>query len=163
MHQAEAYKRLRTLAHESLGQVRKNIIVKRKNDYLAFDRFRIVRSPDGFKVFNHANEVHEFLSSQMATTYCTLEKFHKKCEAHSLKRLDQIIQRRMFDLAVAENTIHNSEDKERRLTAAIRAQETVLEIKALKQDANQYIKLAKYIQEKELDNEINRHRTKNRR
>ena len=163
MRQAEAYKRLKTIARQGLDQVRKNVIVKRKDDYLAFDRYRIVRSRDGFKVFHHVNEVHEFLNSQMATTYCTLETFGRTNEAMTTKRIDEVIQRRMFDLAVAENTINKSSDRERKITAAIRAQETVLEIKALKKDAEQYINLAKYIQEKELDNEINRHSTKDRR
>ena len=163
MRQADAYNRLKTIARQGLNQVRKNVIVKRKDDYLAFDRYRIVRSFDGFKVFHHVNEVHEFLNSQMATTYCTLETFGRTSEARTTIRIDEVIQRRMFDLAVAENTINKSSDKEKRVTAAIRAQETVLEIKALKKDAEQYINLAKYIQEKELDNEINRHSTKNRR
>jgi len=163
MRQADAYNRLKTIAQQGLNQVRKNVIVKRKDDYLAFDRYRIVKSFDGFKVFHHINEVHEFLNSQMATTYCTLETFGRTSEARTTIRIDEVIQRRMFDLAVAENTINKSSDKEKRVTAAIRAQETVLEIKALKKDAEQYINLAKYIQEKELDNEINRHSTKNRR
>lgn len=163
MRQAEAYKRLEKIARHGMASVRKNIVVKRKDDYLAFDRYRIVKTPDGFMVFRHDSEIHEFMSSQNATAFCTLENWSRTSEAMTLMRIDEVIQRRMFDLAVAENTINNSSDQERRITAMIRAQDYILEIKALKEDANQYINLAKYIQEKELNNEVNRHSTKNRR
>jgi hypothetical protein len=69
----------------------------------------------------------------------------------------------MFDLEVAKNTIAKTQDQDKAVTAAIRAQDYILESKNLKEQINHLVNLAKYFQEKEQDNEVNRHRTKDRR
>ena len=51
MKQAQAYKKLRSLAKQSLDSIRQNIIVKERNYYVAFDRFKIVKTADGFSVY----------------------------------------------------------------------------------------------------------------
>lgn len=57
----------------------------------------------------------------------------------------------MFDLEVAKNTMTKTKDQERLVTASIRAQDYILEIKNLKEQINHLVNLAKYFQEKEQD------------
>jgi len=151
MKQAQAYKKLQHLAKQSLASIKQNIIVKERDHYLAFDRFKIVKSDDGFSVYRHDTFEHEFVNSQNATSFCILEKHGKQDHSQHLLHLDKKLQHKLFDLEVAKHTITKSKDKDRITTAAIRAQESILESKNLKEQINHIVNLAKYFQEKELD------------
>ena len=163
MKQTQAYKRLQTIAKASLASIKQNIIVMERDHYLAFDRFRITKTTDGFTVHRHNDLEHTFMNSQNAISYCVFDKNARQDHSLQLRHLDQKIQHKMFDLEVAKNTMTKTKDQERLITASIRAQDYILEIKNLKEQINHLVNLAKYFQEKEQDNEVNRHRTKNRR
>ena len=155
MKQAQAYQKLRSLAKQSLDSIRQNIIVKERNYYVAFDRFKIVKTADGFSVYRYGTFEHEFVNSQNATSFCILEKHGRQDYSQNLLHLDKKLQHKMFDFEVAKHTISKSKDKDRITTAAIRAQESILESKNLKEQINHIVNLAKYFQEKELTNETN--------
>jgi len=163
MKQAQAYKRLQTIAKASIASIKQNIIVKERDHYLAFDRFKITKTADGFAVHRYDELVKTFVNSQNAVSYCVFEKHGRQDHSQLLEHLDKKIQHKMFDIEVAKNTMTKTRDQERLITASIRAQDYILEIKNLKEQINHLVNLAKYFQEKELDNEVNRHRTKNRR
>ena len=163
MKQAQAYKKLQHLAKESLANIKQNIIVREKDHFLAFDRFKITKGDDGFTVHRHNELEHTFINSQNAVSYCILDRNARQDSSLQLKHLDKKLQHKMFDIEVAKNTIAKTQDQDKAVTAAIRAQDYILESKNLKEQINHLVNLAKYFQEKELDNEVNRHSTKNRR
>ena len=163
MKQAQAYKRLQHLAKQSLANIKQNIIVKEKDHYIAYDRFKIIKVEDGFTVYRHEELITTFVNSQNAVSYCVFEKHGRQDHSLHMVHLDKKLQHKLFDIEVARNTISNTSDDDKAITAAIRAQDYILESKNLKEQINHLVNLAKYFQEKEQDNEVNRHRTKNRR
>jgi ABC-type uncharacterized transport system involved in gliding motility auxiliary subunit len=163
MKQAQAYKRFQNLAKQSLSQIQRNIIVKRNNEYLVFDRYKIVKSNEGFAVYHYNIFVKTFISSQNAMSYCILDRQGKQLDSQQLEHLDNKLQQKMFDIEIAKHTINKTKDEDRAITAVIRMEDYILHCKYLKEQINHLVNLAKYFQEKELDNEVNRHRTKNRR
>jgi hypothetical protein len=163
MQKAQAYAKLQRLAKQSLANIKQNIIVKERDHYLAFDRFKITKTTDGFAVHRYNDLEHTFINSQNAISYCVFDRNARQDHSLQLIHLDKKIQHKMFDLEVAKHTMTKTKDQERLVTASIRAQDYILEIKNLKEQINHLVNLAKYFQEKEQDNEVNRHRTKDRR
>lgn len=155
MKQAVAYQKLRSLARESLAEIKQNIIVKERDHYVAYDRFKIVKDDFGFAVYCYNELINCFVNSQNAISYCVLEKEGRQDQSRQLKHLDIRLQHKMFDIEVARNTIAKTSDEDKKITAAIRAQDYILESKNLKEQINHIVNLAKYFQEKETRNEVN--------
>jgi len=149
MNQAQAYKKLQRLAKQSLADIKQNIIVKERDHYLAFDRFKITKNDDGFSVHRNGEYEHTFINSQNAVSYCVFDKHAHQEHSLQIKHLDKRLQHRMFDIEVANNTIAKTQDQDKAVTAAIRAQDYILESKNLKEQINHLVNLAKYFQEKE--------------
>jgi len=151
MQKAQAYAKLQRLAKQSLANIKQNIIVKERDHYLAFDRFKIVKTDMGFDVYRHDELVKTFVNSQNAVSYCVFEKHGHQDHSQQLEHLDKKLQHKLFDLEVAKHTMTTTKDKERKITACIRAQDYILESKNLKEQINHLVNLAKYFQEKEQD------------
>lgn len=143
------------LAQQSLSSISKNIIVKRQDRYEVFGEFQIRNTQDGFIVYRKEKEVARFLNSRNALSYCIFEKYTKLQDAQLLQRLDHKLQSKLFDIAVAKNTLTNSKDQDKRFTALARVELYIDEAKIIKEQISEVVEKAKYFQQKEIDNEVN--------
>ena len=155
MKQALAYQKLQRFAKQNLASIKQNIIVKERDHFVAFDRFKIVKEDLAFTVYRHDEKVWDFINSQNALSYCIFHRIGRQEHAYQLEHLDKKLQQKMFNIEVARHTMKKTSDEDRAITAMIRAQEDVIESKNLKKQINHLVNLAKYFQEKELDNEVN--------
>jgi len=60
------FKKFNALAKQSIASVSKNIIVKKKDTYEVFGKYRIRKQEDGVCVYNKDQRVNTFLSSRNA-------------------------------------------------------------------------------------------------
>lgn len=157
------FKKFNTLAQQSIASVSKNIIVKKKDTYEVFGKYRIRKQEDGFVVYNKDQRVNTFLSSRNALSYCIFEKYFKYEDSKLLERLDGRLQSKLFDIEVAHHILTTSQDSFKKFNAMARVELYIDETKNIKEQINEVVNKAKYFQQRELDNEVNRHTTKNRR
>lgn len=155
MSKTNIKERFASLAKQSMAEIAKNIIVKRKNDYVVFDRFRIVKDEDRFKVLEYGHELNTFLSSRNALSFCIFRKRGDIDKADFLARLDSKLQQKLFNIEVSRNILINSKDMGKKYTALARVDLDIEESKSAKRQISECVELAKYFQEKGLDNEIN--------
>jgi len=149
------FNKFNSLAKQSLASVSKNIIVKKQNTYEVFGEFRIIKDEYGFAVHRSGNEVASFLSSRNALSYCIFQKYFRYDDAGLLERLDGRLQSKIFDIEVAKNILSNSEDQSKRFTALARVEIYIDDTKIIKEQINDVVNMAKYFQQRELDNEVN--------
>ena len=143
------------LAKQSLASISKNIIIKRHDRYEVFGEFQIRNSEDEFVVYRKEKPVARFLNSRNALSYCIFEKYTKLQDAQLLQRLDHKLQSKLFDIAVARNTLTNSKDQDKRFTALARVELYIDETKIIKEQIREVVEKAKYFQQREIDNEVN--------
>tara|TARA_R110000868_G_scaffold253770_1_gene510394 strand:+ start:266 stop:739 length:474 start_codon:yes stop_codon:yes gene_type:complete len=153
---AGQYDTLDRLAKQSLTSVAKNIIVKRKEDYVVFEEYRIIKeAEDRFTVTDSYGQQTTFLSSRNALSYCIFLKNRKYDQAQLLIRLDTLLQRKLFDVEVAKNILNSSQDADRKFTALARVEIDIETSKDIRKQITECVNNAKYFQQRELDNEVN--------
>lgn len=155
------FKKFNALAQQSLASVSKNIIVKKKDIYEVFGQFQILKQEDGFDVYHKNKKINTFFSSRNALSYCIFEKYFKYEDSKLLERLDGRLQSKLFDIEVAKNILTTSQDSFKKFNALARVELDIDETKIIKEQINEVVNKAKYFQQKELDNEVNRYTTKN--
>lgn len=151
------YKKFRNLALQSLQSLSSNIIVKVKDDFVVFSRYKISPTSDGyFKLYRHDTLVHEFTNSRNALAYCILENRARIEEANTLLSQDKRIQRLEVDIDRQSQIIQTTKDADRRELMAMRLTENVAQRGQVKIKLNDTIELAKYYQQKGFDDETAR-------
>lgn len=151
------YKKFRNLALQSLQSLSSNIIVKVKDDFVVFSRYKISPTDDGyFSLYRHDTLVHEFTNSRNALAYCILENRGRIEEAENLLSQDKRIQRLEVDIDRQSQIIQTTKDADRRELMAMRLTENVAQRGQVKIKLQSTIELAKYYQQKGFDDETAR-------
>lgn len=151
------YKKFRNLAVQSLHSLSSNIIVKVKDDFVVFNRYKISPVDDGyFRLYRHGTLVHDFTNSRNALAYCILENHARIEEAQHLLNSDKRIQRLEVNIDRQSHIIQTTKDADRRELMAMRLTEDVAQRGQVKIKLKGTIELAKYYQQKGFDNETAR-------
>lgn len=157
----KSYKKLRNIALHSLQSLSSNIIVKVKDDFVVFNRYKISPTQDGYySLYRNDTLVHEFTNSRNALAFCILENRARIEEARQLVSQDKRIQRLEVDIDRQSRIIETTKDADRRELMAMRLTQNVAERGQVKIMLQSTIELAKYYQQKGFDNETARTRNK---
>ena len=138
---------LKSLANTTLQELSKNIIIKKKNNYIVFEQYSITPDNSYFIVFKDDKLVHDFSNSRNALAWCIFDKYRRNDEAAAVKTLDRKLKSTEFDLAVAKNIINKTQDINKREIMIMKAENSVVTRSCLRKQLTERVGLAKYFQQ----------------
>ena len=160
-HTDTAFRKLKSLTTHSLQSLSANIIVKVKDDFIVFSRYRISPIEDGYyQVYRNSELVHDFTNSRNALAWCILEQNAQIEEANSLLGQDKRIGRLEVDIDRQTQIMNKTKDTDRRELMATKVTNNILVRGDIKIKLQEQIELAKYYQQKGFDNETARNSKK---
>lgn len=154
---AQSYSKLRNVTLQSLQSLSTNIIVKIKNDFVVFGRYKISPAEDGYyNLYRNDEWVHDFTNSRNALAYCILENNARITEARHLLEQDKRLQRLAVDIDRQSQIMQTTKDTDRKTLMAHRITNSIAIRGDIKIKLRDTIDLAKYCQQKGFNNETAR-------
>ena len=152
-----SFRKLKSFTSHSLQSLSANIIVKVKDDYIVFSRYRISPTKHGYyEVFRNGTLVQEFTNSRNALAWCILEKNARIEDANDLLGQDKRIGWLELDIDRQTQIMNTTQDNDRRALMATKVTNNIHVRGDIKIKLQEQIELAKYYQQKGFDNETKR-------
>ena len=151
-----SFRKLKSLTTHSLQSLSANIIVKVKDDYIVFNRYKISPTDYGYEVYRNSTLVHEFTNSRNALAWCILEKHARIEDANSLLGQDKRIGWLELDIDRQTQIMNTTQDNDRRALMATKVTNNIHVRGDVKIKLQEQIELAKFYQQKGFNNETAR-------
>lgn len=152
-----SFRKLKSFTTHSLQSLSANIIVKVKDDYIVFNRYKISPTDHGYyEVYRNDTLVHEFTNSRNALAWCILEKHARIEDANSLLVQDKKIGWLELDIDRQTQIMNTTQDNDRRALMATKVTNNIHVRGDVKIKLQEQIELAKYYQQKGFNNETAR-------
>jgi hypothetical protein len=152
-----SFRKLKSLTTHSLQSLSANIIVKVKDDYIVFNRYKISPTNNGYyEVYRNGTLIHEFTNSRNALAWCILEKNARIEDANFLLGQDKKIGWLELDIDRQTQIMNTTQDNDRRALMATKVTNNIHVRGDVKIKLQEQIELAKYYQQKGFDNETAR-------
>jgi len=148
---------LENLVRTELKSIMPNIIWRNDHgDYELFGKYRIVANRPSYTVYCSATEVGEFSSTRTAVSWCVADKYCNYNLARDILRTDTRLAAVTSDIIVRMGVANRSKRAEFRESIDTKLETKIIRKKELEQQLANYVKMAKYLQQKGFENETAR-------
>lgn len=148
---------LENLVRVELKTIMPNLIWRNDHgDYELFGKYRIVANKPGYTVYCSATEVGEFSSTRTAVSWCVADKYRNYNLARDILRTDIRLSAVTSDIIVRMGVANRSKKAEFRESIDTKLETKIIRKKELEQQLANYVKMAKYLQQRGFENETAR-------
>jgi len=134
-----------------------NLIWKNESgEYEVFGKYRIVPLRPGYRVVCNDSDVGVFSSTRTALSWCIADKNYAYNTARELLRTDAKWSMLANDITVRAAIGDRSKNPEQRETILTKLESKIIHKKVLENQLNNYVKWAKYCQQRGFENETAR-------
>lgn len=152
----QIHKKLKTIVNDEILSNSAESMVKIKDSYIIFGKYRIVENSDLWNVYDHSELTASFSSSRSALSWCILNNLGHYDACRDLTFYDNFYSFKKTDLERFKIKISTTKDPNARQILAAKASQSLIEKFQLKKQLNKCINLAKYYQTRGIDNETAR-------
>jgi hypothetical protein len=152
----QAMQRLEKLLEQDLENLKHNTIIKDGKRFYAFDRYMIEPESTQFRVTKYSCDMGVFDSLRAATSWCIADKYNQIKLGMELKRLDQHKALLSSDIPVREALNRRSQDPLRREIIDTKLTTKKIQLRAISEQLDKCVNLAKYWQIRGFNNETAR-------
>jgi len=142
-YSAELTERLRYLVNTELDKIKSDIILKKANGYVLFDKYKLISNDSRYVLFNNDEEIATFYDTPAAVAYCLALYKHNKILAQQILTLDSTLHYR-----IAEHELYtyrlNNDNVTQVEVLYVRQSDNYEKLKCSKQEMLKLIDLAKY-------------------
>lgn len=131
-------------------------IVKDKNSYLLFDKFKIVRKRFGYEVSSlKITEKYLFNDVKNAVTYCIFENYNHYGKAMRVKDLDRIIADNSFEFELQQKLIKSKQLKEQSIVYFTKLSESQIKKRLAVEELAKLINISRNLLDKKFLSSLN--------
>ena len=122
-----------------------------ENTYLLFNKFKIVKTKNYYKIYQFSNsQVETFFSLKNAVTWCIYENLSKYNDAITVKNLDQKAESLSFHELNHKKLLNKAKDLDQKILYFIKFSEDKKQKKAVEEQIDFYINTSRYWLNKKL-------------
>jgi len=131
-------------------------IVKDKNSYLLFDKFKIVRKRFGYELSSlKITEKYLFNDIKNAVTYCIFENYNHYGQAMRVKDLDRIIADNSFEFELQQKLIKSKPLKEQSIIYFTKLSESQIKKRLAVEELAKLINISRNLLDKKFLSSLN--------
>ncbi len=152
----QAMQRLEKLLAQDIEHLKDTAIFKDGKRFHAFDRYMIEPESDQYRVTKYSSDMGLFASLRSATSWCIADKYNQIKLGMELKRLDQHKALLSNDITARETLNRKSQDPIRREIVDAKLSTKKIQLRAITEQLDKCVNLAKYWQIRGFNNETAR-------
>lgn len=152
----QAMQRLEKLLAQDIEHLKDTAIFKDGKKFYAFDRYMIEPELDQYRVTKYSCDMGLFASLRSATSWCIADKYNQIKLGMELKRLDQHKELLSSDITARETLNRKTQDPIRREIVDAKLSTKKIQLRAISEQLDKCVNLAKYWQIRGFNNETAR-------